>query len=84
MKDERGVYYYPNLQNKKIRTYVRREKGEIFLRLLNSDDPGLWEEHGWLPYEAIKQATALNKNQNFDSKQVYDINMAKVLLDEKE
>jgi len=84
MKDERGVYYYPNLQNKKIRTYVRREKGEIFFRLLNSDDPGLWEEHGWLPYEAIKQATALNKNQNFDSKQVYDINMAKVLLDEKE
>jgi len=83
MKDERGVYYYPNLQNKKIRTYVRREKGEIFFRLLNSDDPGLWEEHGWLPYEAIKQATALNKNQNFDSKQVYDINMAKVLLDEK-
>ena len=84
MKDERGVYYYPNLQNKKVRTYVRREKGEIFFRLLNSDDPGLWEEHGWLPYEAIKQATALNKNQNFDSKQVYDINMAKVLLDEKE
>lgn len=84
MKDKRGVYYYPNLQNKKIRTYVRREKGEIFFRLLNSDDPGLWEEHGWLPYEAIKQATALNKNQNFDSKQVYDINMAKVLLDEKE
>ncbi len=84
MKDERGVYYYPNLQNKKVRTYVRKEKGEIFFRLLNSDDPGLWEEHGWLPYEAIKQATALNKNQNFDSKQVYDINMAKVLLDEKE
>ncbi len=84
MKDKRGVYYYPNLQNKKIRTYVRREKGEIFFRLLNSDDPGLWEEHGWLPYEAIKQATALKKNQNFDSKQVYDINMAKVLLDEKE
>lgn len=84
MKDKRGVYYYPNLQNKKIRTYVRREKGEIFFRLLNSDDPGLWEEHGWLPYEAIKQATALNKNQNFDSKHVYDINMAKVLLDEKE
>ncbi len=83
MKDERGIYYYPNLQNKKVRMYVRRTKGEISFRLLNSDDPGLWEEHGWLPYEAIKQATALNKNKDFDSKQVYDINMAKVLLDEE-
>jgi len=84
MKDERGIFYYPNLQNKKVRMYVRRAKGEISFRLLNSDDPGLWEEHGWLPYEAIKQAAALNKNKNFDSKQVYDINMAKVLLDDKE
>ncbi|MDY6792285.1 MAG: hypothetical protein SWH54_13575 [Thermodesulfobacteriota bacterium] len=84
MKDERGFYYYPNLQNKKVRTYVRKIKGEVFFRLLNSDDPGLWEEHGWLPYEAIKQAAALNKNKDFDSKQVYDINMAKVLLDEEE
>jgi len=84
MKDERGIYYYPNLQNKKVRMYVRKTEGEIFFRLLNSDDPGLWEEHGWLPYEAIKQAAALNKNKDFDSKQVYDINMAKVLLDEEE
>jgi hypothetical protein len=84
MKDERGVYYYPNLQNKKVRTYVRKEKGKIFFRLLNSDDPGLWEEHGWLSYEAIKQAAALNKNKDFDSKQVYDINIAKVLLDQTE
>ena len=83
MKDERGVYYYPNLQNKKVRMYVRKTEGEIFFRLLNSDDPGLWEEHGWLAYEAIKQAAALNKNKDFDSKQVYDINMAKVLLDEE-
>lgn len=83
MKDERGIYYYPNLQNKKVRMYVRKTKGEISFRLLNSDDPGLWEEHGWLSYEAIKQAAALNKNKDFDSKQVYDINMAKVLLDEE-
>jgi hypothetical protein len=83
MKDERGVYYYPNLQNKKVRVYVRKSKGEIFFRLLNSDDPGLWEEHGWLPYEAIKQAAALKKNKGFDSKLVYDLNMAKVLLDKK-
>jgi hypothetical protein len=82
MKDERGLYYYPNLQNKKVRMYVRKTKGDIFFRLLNSDDPGLWEEHGWLPYEAIKQAAALNKNENFDSKQVYDIDVAKVLLQE--
>jgi len=84
MKDERGVYYYPNLQNKKIRMYVHRSEGEIFFRLLNSDDPGLWEEHGWLPYEAIKQAAVLNKNKDFDSEQVYDINIAKMLLDEEE
>ena len=83
MKDERGLYYYPNLQNKKVRMYVRKTKGEICFRLLNSEDPGLWEEHGWLPYGAIKQAAALNKNKDFDSNQVYDINMAKVLLNEE-
>ena len=83
MKDERGVYYHPNIQNKKVRMYVRRAKGEISFRLLNSDDPGLWEEHGWVPYEAIKQATAMHKNKNFDPNQAYDIDVAKVLLEEE-
>ncbi len=83
MKDERGILYYPNIQNKKVRMYVRKTKGEICFRLLNSDDPGLWEEHGWVPYEAIKQAATMHKNKNFDPNQAYDIDVAKVLLDKE-
>jgi len=83
MKDERGIFYYPNLQNKNIRMYVRKTKGQFFFRLLNSDDPGLWEEHGWIPYDAIKQAAAMNKSKDFDPDQAYDIDVAKVLLDKE-
>jgi len=51
MKDERGKYYYPFPQNKKVRMYVQETDGMIHFRLWNSDDTKLWEEHDWIPYE---------------------------------
>ena len=48
MKDNRGLYYYPNPLNKTFRTYVKKEQGEFFFRLWSSEDPQLWEQHEWI------------------------------------
>ena len=82
MKDDRGLYYYPFPQNKRVRMYVREADGNILFRLWNTDDPGLWDEHGWVPYDAIKQAASMHKHKKFDPNQAYDINVAKMLLKE--
>jgi hypothetical protein len=83
VKDERGLYYYPFPQNKRVRMYVREADGNIWFRLCNADDPELWEEHGWVPYGAIKQAATLGKPKRFDPNQAYDLRVAQMLLKEK-
>lgn len=82
MKDEKGLYYYPFPHNKCIRTYVRQAEGTIWFRLWNSDVPEVWVEHGWVPYGAIKQASAMFKSNDFDPNQAYDIVLAQALLKE--
>ncbi len=83
MKDERGKYYYPFPQNKKVRMYVQEKDGMVHFRLWNSDDPKLWEEHGWIPYEAIQQASAMYEQKNdFDPNQAYNLDIAKAALKE--
>lgn len=84
MKDEKGLYYYPNAGNKKIRMYVRKENQTIFFRLWNQDDPKLYAEHGWVPYDAILAAAKMYDGKAFDPKTAYDINLAKALLKEAE
>ena len=83
MKDERGVYYYPFPQNKRVRMYVTEQDGDICFRLWNQDDPELWMEHGWLPYAAIKQAAKMVDKKKFDPDHAYDINAARALLEER-
>ena len=83
MKDDRGKYYYPFPQNKKVRMYVQEEDEEVFFRLWNSDDPGLWDEHGWIPYEAIKQAeTMYDRKKDFKPDEAYDLEIARAVLKE--
>jgi 8-oxo-dGTP pyrophosphatase MutT (NUDIX family) len=82
MKDERGLYYYPFPANKRIRTYVREADGEMFFRLWNSDDPKLWEEHDWVPWEAIRQAAAMYTSGKFKPDDAYDIVLARELMRE--
>lgn len=84
MKDKRGLYYYPFPQNHKVRMYVLKSKGEICFRLWNNDDLKLWEEHGWVPYSAIKQAIAIYDGSKFDPNSAYDIEIAKSLVTENE
>ena len=82
MKDKRGFYYYPFPQNRKIRMYVRKDSSEICFRLWNPDDSKLWEEHGWVPYGAIKQAAGIYRGGSFDPNKAYDIEIAGTLIKE--
>jgi hypothetical protein len=84
MKDKRGLYYYPYPQNQKVRMYVKKSKDEICFRLWNNDDSKLWEEHGWVPYSAIKQAIPLFDGSKFNPNEAYDIEIAKSLIAENE
>jgi hypothetical protein len=52
-------------------------------RLWNADDPKLWEEHGWVPYDAIRQAQAMYTGKGFDPRYAYDIEVAKALIKEQ-
>jgi hypothetical protein len=84
MKDERGLYYYPNPANRRVRMYVKQEAGAICFRLWNADDAQLWEQHGWLSYEAIQQAVAMYTGKNFDPRRAYDIELAKALIAQRD
>ena len=83
MKDKRGLYYYPFLQNKHIRMYVREKDGVIWFRLWNADEPRLWDEHGWVPAEAVKRAASIYQGKKFDPGQAYDLQMALALIEEE-
>ncbi|MBW1783818.1 MAG: hypothetical protein JRL30_24145 [Deltaproteobacteria bacterium] len=83
MKDERGKYYYPFPQNKKVRMYVKEEDATIYFRLWNAVDPQLWSQHGWIPYDAIIQAQTMYEQKNdFNPSQAYDLEIARAVLKE--
>ncbi|GBC60437.1 hypothetical protein DENIS_1389 [Desulfonema ishimotonii] len=84
MKDERGLYYHPFLHNTRIRMYIRKIEPDICFRMWNADDDKLWEEHGWVPYSAIQEASAIyeKKRGGLDPKAAYDIRVARVLVRE--
>ena len=83
MKDDRGLYYHPQLQNKRVRMYIRKFGSEIQFRLWNQDMPELWEEHGWVAHEAILQAAKMYDGKTLNPEQVYDIDLAGALLEGK-
>ncbi len=83
MKDKLGLYYYPFPQNKRVRMYVRTTAAGIEFRMWNQDDPAMWEEHGWVPYNAIQAAKAMYKGGPFDPDRAYDLNLARALIDGK-
>ncbi len=63
--------------------YVRAEGDTLFFRLWNSEDPRLWEDHGWIPYDAVRQAQAMYEQKNdFNPKQAYDPEVARAVLKE--
>lgn len=81
MKDDKGLYYYPFPANTRVRMYVVKDGPDICFRLWNADDAKLWEEHGWVPYDAVRQASSMyNKNGSFDPGKAYDIKIAEALI----
>ena len=83
MKDELGLYYKPILENKKIRMYVRAGLEDIEFRMCDTDDPGLWDEHGWVEWSAIQQAAKLYVEDGRKGRpplHLYDLEIAKRLL----
>lgn len=87
MKDERGLYYYPQAGNREARVYVRHgEDGGIEFRLWQVDHPEVWERHGWLPLAVIENAARLyrkERNADADPLKLYDVAVARALLAEK-
>jgi len=80
MKDSRGLYYYPFPSNKRVRMYVRQDPEGIAFRMWNQDDPQMWEDHGWVPHDAILQAQAMYDGGAFDPRRAYDLNLAQALI----
>lgn len=79
MHDQHGAYYYPNPAQKTTRMYVQEQDGVIHFRLYSSEDPQIWERHGWLPLEVIKQAASLYAGEN-DPTRLYDEAIAQEVL----
>lgn len=85
MQDERGLYYLPYPQNPQTRMYVLRRPDDIYFRLWSAKDPQLWEEHDWVPWGAIRKASAMYARKGpFDPHRAYDIRVAEALLAENE
>ena len=83
MKDDLGLYYYPYPHNKSVRMYVKEEENLIFFRLWNGKDKKLWDDHGWIPYEAIVQAMDMYRGGGeFNPNHAYDITIARTLIKE--
>lgn len=80
MKDDNGLFYYPFPQNKRVRMYVDQIEGDICFRLWNQDDPEMWEDHGWVPHAAVKQAAEMYSGDKFNPSQAYDLDVARELL----
>ncbi|MDM8552465.1 hypothetical protein QUF72_20430 [Desulfobacterales bacterium HSG2] len=79
MKDDKGLYYHPYPGNKRARMYVRETGEGVCFRLWFADDPELWKEHGWMPYDAILEAATMYEG-DFDPREAYNIDIARELI----
>lgn len=86
MKDERGLYYFPNAADHRARMYVRRgEDGGVQFRLWQSDHPEVWDRHQWLDLQVIEDAARLyreERNADADPLKLYDAAVARALLED--
>lgn len=85
MRDDQGLYYYPNPQDTRSRVYVRQSDGGIEFRLWHAEHPHVWEKHGWVPQATLEAAAAMYKERNTaaDPMALYDVNVAHALVQEE-
>lgn len=86
MKDENGLFYYPNPADTNTRMYVRQGDEGLEFRLWRSDHPEVWERHGWLAYDVLEAAAGVYKERGSasDPLVLYDVNVARALLRDAE
>lgn len=84
MKDQNGLYYYPNPSDTSTRVYVRNGASGPEFRLWRQGMPLVWEKHEWLPYGVIEAAAKMYKSSDAaaDPMQLYDKAVAEALINE--
>lgn len=85
MRDQNGLYYYPNPADTSTRVYVRDGSSGPEFRLWRRDLPEVWEKHGWLPIAVIEAAAGMYKQGSAaasDPMQLYDKAVAEALIRE--
>jgi hypothetical protein len=50
---------------------------------VDADEPLRWDEHGWVPFEAIKRAEAIYQGKNFNPGQTCDLQLAMAPIEEQ-
>lgn len=83
MKDQNGIYYYPDPSDTNTRVYVREGAAGVEFRLWRHNLPEVWEKHGWMPHQVIEAAAAMYKQggaQKSDPLILYDLNVARALI----
>lgn len=85
MKDDMGLYYYPDPSDTKTRVYVREGAAGVEFRMWRADHPEVWERHEWLVYNVILAAVSMYKERGSgaDPLAFYDLNVAKALLEDE-
>lgn len=84
MKDEKGLFYYPDPNTRDVRMYVRMGDCGVEFRLWHKDRAEVWEKHEWIPMDVIKTAAAKYKEmgRETDPMAMYDEAVAKMLIKE--
>lgn len=84
MRDEKGFYYFPILEDKQVRMYVRRNSaGEIEYRMWEAQHPEVWEDHQWLTRSLVAQFQEFyqkNRKGKTNPLALYDEKIAEALL----
>lgn len=85
MRDDRGLYYYPNPADPRSRVYVRQGENGIEFRLWHAEHPMVWDKHAWISQTVLEQAAAAYREmgEGADPMALYDIAVARVLLKEE-
>lgn len=84
MKDERGLYYNPSMQDRDVRMYVRETRdGIVEFRLYNHKHPEVWDRHEWIPIEVVKTACRMYKNDKRNPLALYDEDVARRLIEDE-
>jgi len=86
VKDDRGLYYYPNTQTHDVHMYVREnDNGDIEFRMWHKDYPHVWDQHEWIPMDVVQAAAGIynSEHEGQNPMALYDIEIAKRLIREE-